>query len=46
MKRESGKVNILLLGSAALMQAAGFFVLLYFGILQPASFWHWCFMFL
>jgi hypothetical protein len=46
MKRESDRVNILLLGSAALMQAAGFLVLLHLGILQPTSFWHWCFLFL
>ena len=46
MKRESGRVNILLLGSAALMQAAGFLVLLHLGILQPTSFWQWCFLFL
>jgi hypothetical protein len=46
MKPKTGRVDILLLGGAALMQAAGFLVLQDFGILHLISFWHWCFIFL
>ncbi len=41
MRRETGKVDMLLVGSAAVLQVAGLLALYYLGVLEVSAFWRW-----
>jgi len=46
MRPETGRVDMLLVGSAAVIQVAGLLVLYYFGVLELSAFWRWWLAFL
>jgi len=46
MRRESGRVDILIVGGVAVMQVVGLLVLHYFGALELRAFWQWWLTFL
>ncbi len=39
MRPETGKVDLLLVGSAAVLQVAGLLALYYFGAIEVSAFW-------
>jgi hypothetical protein len=46
MRPETGRVDMLLVGSAAAIQVVGLLALYYFGILDLSGFWRWWLAFL
>ncbi len=46
MRRETGKVDLLLVGSAAALQVAGLLALYYFGVIEISAFCRWWLAFL
>lgn len=46
MRPEAGKVDMLLVGSAAMLQVAGLLALYYFGVIEVSAFWRWWLAFL
>ena len=46
MRPETGRVDMLLVGSAAVIQVVGLLALYYFGILDLSGFWRWWLAFL
>lgn len=41
MRQETGKVDMLLVGSAAVLQVAGLLALYYLGVLEVSACWRW-----
>jgi hypothetical protein len=46
VRQETGRVDMLLVGSAALVQVAGLLALYYFGVLEVDALWRWWLAFL
>jgi hypothetical protein len=46
MRPETGRVDMLLVGSAAVMQVVGLLALHYIGVLEPGALWRWWLTFL
>ena len=46
MRQETGKVDMLLVGSAAVLQVTALLALYYFGVLELDAFWRWWLAFL
>jgi hypothetical protein len=46
MRRETGRVDMILVGSAAVLEIAGLLALHYIGILELSGFWRWWLAFL